>query len=89
MLFVDLKQTTTFFSLICVDTSKSEKDEVDSNFAFEERAKAWEIAFIDLKAVKLPGPEEKYIWENLFISKSFKQSFNILKKKKITIIYYF
>ena len=31
MLFVDLKQTTTFFSLICVDASKSEKDEVDSN----------------------------------------------------------
>ena len=88
-MFVDLKQTTTFFSLICVDASKSEKDEVDSNFAFDERAKAWEIAFIDLKAVKLPGPEEKYIWENLFISKSFKQSFNIIKIPSILLLLIF
>ena len=33
---VDLKQTKTFFSFIWVDASKSEKDEVDNNFEFEE-----------------------------------------------------
>ena len=41
---------------------------------------------MDLKAVKLPGPEEKYILENLFISKSFKQSFNILKIPSILLL---
>ena len=85
-MFVDLKQTKTFFSFIWVDASKSEKDEVDNNFEFEERANAWDIAFIDLKAVKLPCPEEKYISENLFILKSFIQSFKILKIPSILLV---
>ena len=59
MLFVDLKQAITFFSLIWIEASNAEKEDVDNKSELEDRASAWDIAFNDLRAVKLPGPDEK------------------------------
>ena len=68
-----------------MDAINGEKEDVVLSTEFDDSANAWDITLIDLKAVKLPGPVEKYIWEIFFNSNSFVHSFKILKIPSILL----